>query len=285
MPEIINPREHDLGGFKVRRALPHANRRRVGPFVFFDHMGPHTFPQGEGIAVRPHPHIGLATVTWLWQGCIRHRDSLGSVQDIQPGDVNWMIAGSGIVHSERSPESLKDRAHPLHGLQTWLALPVEQAEMAPAFEHHPSSSLPRQSQEGVELTCVAGHGFGMRSPVSVQSDTLYVAIEMQDGAELEIPPEHVERALYLVEGEAELDGMPLPPWALVVLDEGSTPCLRAQGRARLMLCGGAPLGPRFVWWNFVASSRERIEQAKQDWAEGRFAHVPGESEFIPLPER
>lgn len=285
MPEIINPREHDLGGFKVRRALPHANRRRIGPFVFFDHMGPHTFPPGEGIAVRPHPHIGLATVTWLWEGCIRHRDSLGSVQDIQPGDVNWMIAGSGIAHSERSPESLKHAAHPIHGLQTWVALPVEQAEMAPAFEHHPSSSLPRQLQEGVELTCVAGHGFGMRSPVSVQSDTLYVAIGMEDGAELAIPPEHVERALYLVEGEAELDGMPLPPWALVVLDEGSTPRLRAQGRARLMLCGGAPLGPRFVWWNFVASSRERIEQAKQDWAEGCFAQVPGESEFIPLPER
>lgn len=285
MPEIIQPREHDLGGFKVRRALPHATRRRIGPFVFFDHMGPHLFPAGEGIAVRPHPHIGLATVTWLWEGCIRHRDSLGSVQDIRPGDVNWMIAGSGIVHSERSPEELQDSEHPIHGLQTWVALPIDQAEMAPAFEHHPAASLPRSQREGVELTCVAGHGFGMRSPVGVQSDTLYVGVEMQDGAELEIPPEHVERALYLVEGEAELDGMPLPSWALVVLDEGSTPCLKAVGRARLMLCGGAPLGPRFVWWNFVASTRERIDQAKLEWAEGRFARVPGETEFIPLPDR
>lgn len=285
MPEIITPREHDLGGFKVRRALPHATRRRIGPFVFFDHMGPHLFPVGEGIAVRPHPHIGLATVTWLWEGCIRHRDSLGSVQDIHPGDVNWMIAGSGIVHSERSPEALRDSEHPIHGLQTWLALPVEQAEMAPAFEHHPAASLPRIVRDGVDLTCVAGHGFGMRSPVSVQSDTLYVAIELQAGAELDIPPEHIERALYLVEGEAELDGMPLPSWALVILDEGSAPRLRAERRARLMLCGGAPLGPRFVWWNFVASTRERIEQAKQDWAADRFEKVPGESEFIPLPER
>jgi redox-sensitive bicupin YhaK (pirin superfamily) len=285
MPEIINPREHDLGGFKVRRALPHATRRRIGPFVFFDHMGPHTFSAGEGIAVRPHPHIGLATVTWLWEGCIRHRDSLGSVQDIRPGDVNWMIAGSGIVHSERSPEGLQEQAHPIHGLQTWVALPVEQAESAPAFAHHPAASLPRLARDGVELTCVAGHGFGMRSPVGVLSDTLYVAIEMQTGAELEIPPEHVERALYLVEGEAELDGMPLPHWALVVFDEGSAPRLRALGHCRLMLCGGAPLGPRFVWWNFVASSRERIEQAKRDWAEERFAKVPGETEFIPLPER
>lgn len=285
MPEIINPREHDLGGFKVRRALPHATRRRIGPFVFFDHMGPHTFPAGEGIAVRPHPHIGLATVTWLWEGCIRHRDSLGSVQDIRPGDVNWMIAGSGIVHSERSPEALTQQAHPIHGLQTWVALPAEQAEAAPAFAHHPAESLPRCVRDGVELTCVAGHGFGLRSPVGVLSDTLYVAIEMQAGAALEIPPEHIERALYLVEGEAELDGMPLPNWALVVLDEGSAPRLRAFGDCRLMLCGGAPLGPRFVWWNFVASSRERIEQAKLDWAEGRFAKVPSETEFIPLPER
>lgn len=285
MPEIINPREHDLGGFKVRRALPHATRRRIGPFVFFDHMGPHRFAAGEGIAVRPHPHIGLATVTWLWEGCIRHRDSLGSLQDIRPGDVNWMIAGSGIVHSERSPEDLHEQSHPIHGLQTWVALPEDRAEMAPAFAHHPADSLPKREAGGVHMTCVAGHGFGLRSPVAVQSDTLYIALELDAGASLSIPPEHVERALYLVEGEAELDGMPLPAWALVVLDGGSTPKLRASSDCRLMLCGGAPLGPRFVWWNFVASSRERIEQAKQDWAEGRFAEVPGETEFIPLPER
>ncbi|WP_395791183.1 pirin family protein [Aquimonas sp.] len=285
MPEIINPREHDLGGFKVRRALPDAKRRRVGPFVFFDHMGPHRFPVGEGIAVRPHPHIGLATVTYLWEGAISHRDSLGSQQDILPGDVNWMIAGRGIVHSERSPERFADQTHPIHGLQTWIALPEDRAEMAPAFEHHPAASLPSSERDGVRLVCVAGHGFGLRSPVSVQSDTLYVAIDLAAGAALPIPPEHVERALYLVEGEAELDAMPLPPWALVVLDADTTPVLRALSDCRLMLCGGAPLGPRFVWWNFVASSRERIEQAKLDWSEGRFERVPGETEFIPLPDK
>lgn len=284
MPDILKPREHDLGGFQVRRALPHVQRRSIGPFVFFDHMGPHTFPAGEGIAVRPHPHIGLATVTFLWEGCISHRDSLGCVQDILPGDVNWMVAGSGIVHSERSPERFAGQAHPIHGLQTWLALPEERAEIAPAFDHHPADSLPVHEDVGVRITCVAGTAFGMRSPVAVQSPTLYAALELQPGAHLELPPEHEERALYLVEGEAELDGMPLPQWALVVLDAGSTPRLTAGSRCRLMLCGGAPLGPRFVWWNFVASSRERIEQAKQDWREGRFAPVPGETEFIPLPD-
>lgn len=285
MPEILNPREHDLGGFQVRRALPHARRRSVGPFVFFDHMGPHEFPPGEGIAVRPHPHIGLATVTWLWEGCITHRDSLGFVQDIKPGDVNWMIAGRGIVHSERSPEHLQGQRHPIHGLQTWVALPTDHAEMAPAFEHHPANSLPRLEREGVQLTCVAGHGFGLRSPVPVQSDTLYVAIDMREGAELEIPDEHAERALYLVEGEAELDEMPLPQRALVVLDADSRPVLRAATDCRLMLCGGMPLGARLVWWNFVASSIERIDQAKADWRGQRFGHVPGETEFIPLPDR
>jgi redox-sensitive bicupin YhaK (pirin superfamily) len=286
MPRLLTGKEHDLGGFTVRRMIPQAACRSVGPFVFFDHIGPATLHGAQPVAVRPHPHIGLATVTYLWEGAMMHRDSLGSVQEIQPGDVNWMTAGRGIVHSERTPERLRDVPHAFHGLQTWVALPKDQEDCAPAFAHHPRASLPVVDCDGVCLRIVAGTAFGEASPVAVASDTLYVSIEIHDGGELVIPAEHAERALYAVEGEVFLDeSEPLPLNTLCLLEPGTLPLLNAKGKATVMLFGGAPLdGPRFVWWNFVASSRERIEQAKADWREGRTGQVPGETEFIPLPD-
>ncbi len=283
----IPPRVHDLGGgFTVKRLLPHAKLRSVGPFVFFDHIGPALLDAAHPLEVRPHPHIGLATVTYLWEGAIMHRDSLGSLQEINPGDVNWMTAGRGIAHSERTPERLLGKPHRMHGLQTWVALPREHEEAEPAFVHHPAATLPVVELPGAHLTIVAGHAFGERAPVAVLSDTLYVSIDLQAGAALTIPAEHRERALYPVAGELELDGEALPLEHLAVLEPGEEPMLRARTDARVMLLGGAPLdGPRHVWWNFVSSSRERIEQAKADWREGRFGQVPGETEFIPLPER
>lgn len=285
MPTFIAPRVQDLGGFSVRRLLPAAAARSVGPFVFLDEMGPHAFPAGTGIDVRPHPHIGLATVTYLWEGAILHRDSLGNALEIRPGDVNWMTAGRGIVHSERTPPQLRASGHRLHGLQTWVALPEDLEETAPDFAHHPAASLPQLERDGARLTVVAGQAFGARSPVAVHSDTLYVAIDLAAGARLSLPAEHAERAVYPVAGTLSLDGAPLPVGHLAVLQPGTEPVLAAGSDARLMLLGGAPLGPRRMWWNFVSSRAERIEQAKQDWSEGRFAPVPGEQEWIPLPER
>jgi redox-sensitive bicupin YhaK (pirin superfamily) len=285
MPEFHVPKIHDLGGFTVGRVLPNARRRSLGPFVFFDHIGPAMLEGEQPVAVRPHPHIGLATVTFLWEGAMMHRDSLGSVQEINPGDVNWMTAGSGIVHSERTPGRLSNKPHRFHGLQTWIALPKEHEEAEPNFEHHPAATLPQTAVDGVEITIVAGHAFGERSPVQVYSDTLYVSLLFDAGAQLRIPAEHAERALYPVEGHLTLDGLSLPNATMAVLDPGSTPLLRANAKSRVMLLGGAPLdGPRFIWWNFVSSSRERIERAKHDWAHDRFDPVPGETEFIPLPE-
>lgn len=285
MPLLITPRMHDLGGFTVGRVLPHAKRRSVGPFVFFDHIGPAILSGEQPVAVRPHPHIGLATVTYLWEGAMMHRDSLGSVQEIQPGDVNWMTAGRGIVHSERTPERLRGVDHAFHGLQTWVALPHEHEEAQPSFAHHPKATLPVIELPGITLTVVAGHAFGKRSPVQVLVQTLYVSVELKAGAELVIPAEHAERAIYLVKGELSLDGEPLPLNTLAVLEEGSEPAIRAKTNARLMLLGGEPLdGPRFIWWNFVSSSKQRIEQAKADWREGHVGQVPGETESIPLPD-
>ena len=284
MTTIIAPRVHDLGGFQVRRAVPSLQARSVGPFVFVDHMGPAVFAPGTGVDVRPHPHIGLATVTFLWSGTIHHRDSLGSAQDIEAGDVNWMTAGRGITHSERTPAGVREHEHPLHGMQTWVALPKPDEEAAAAFHHHPAATLPQQRRDGCWLRIIAGRGFGEESPVRVFSDTLYVAIDLASGAELDLDDSHAERALYLLEGEAQLDGVDLPVMHLVVLDPGSRPRLRARSPLKAMLLGGEPLdGPRHVWWNFVSSSRERIEQAKRDWLEGRFDPVPGDDEFIPLP--
>jgi redox-sensitive bicupin YhaK (pirin superfamily) len=286
MPDFLAPRIHNLGGFTVGRLLPHRQHRSVGPFVFFDHIGPAILGTKNAVDVRPHPHIGLATVTYLWEGAMLHRDSLGSVQEIQPGDVNWMTAGRGIVHSERTPQRLRGVDHPFHGLQTWVALPREHEEAEPAFAHHPKATLPVLGGDGVTLTIVAGHAFGERSPVRVLHDTLYVSMDLAEGAELVIPAEHGERALYPAQGELLLDDQPLPNNHLVVLEPGSLPLLFAKTAARVMLLGGAPLdGPRYVWWNFVSSSRERIERAKEDWRAQRMGQVPAESEFIPLPDQ
>ncbi len=285
MPQFFTPRLHDLGGFTVGRVLPNAKCRSFGPFVFFDHIGPAVLGGEHPVAVRPHPHIGLATVTYLWEGSMMHRDSLGSVQEIQPGDVNWMTAGRGITHSERTPERLRGIDQPFHGLQTWVALPREHEETEPSFAHHPKATLPTIALPGIRMTVVAGHAFGQRSPVQVLSDTLYVSIDLEPGATLRIPAEHIERGLYPVSGELQLDGESLPLNTLALLDPGSEPMLHATRAARVMLFGGEPVdGPRIVWWNFVSSNRERIEQAKSDWREGRFAAVPGETEFIPLPD-
>ncbi|RNF81719.1 pirin family protein [Montanilutibacter psychrotolerans] len=284
MTTIITPRVHDLGGFQVRRAVPSVQARSVGPFVFVDHMGPALFEPDHGIDVRPHPHIGLATVTFLWAGTITHRDTLGSVQDIQPGDVNWMTAGRGIAHSERTPTLLRAGHHPLHGMQTWVALPRGDEEIAPEFHHHPAATLPQRRHAGSWLRVVAGRGYGEESPVRVFADTLFVAIDLDPDAELALDDSHVQRALYLLEGVAQLDGADLPVQHLVVLDPGTRPRLRARTAVKAMLLGGEPLdGHRHLWWNFVSSSKERIEQAKLDWEADSFGTIPGEHERIPLP--
>jgi redox-sensitive bicupin YhaK (pirin superfamily) len=283
----IEARPRDLGGFSVRRVLPAPARKMVGPFIFFDHMGPADFAPGGGIDVRPHPHIALATVTYLFEGEILHRDSLGSLAPIRPGDVNWMVAGSGIVHSERTDPELRARGMRLHGIQSWVALPTEHEEIPPRFEHHPAHSLPRREADGVRLDVIAGKAFGMRSPVGALSDTLYVHALLEAGAVLRLPAEHAERGVYVVEGELDCDGDVLFPGTLAVLRTGGEVPLRAAERTRLMIVGGAKLeGERYVSWNFVSSSRARITRAEEDWRAGRFPKVPGdEHEFIPLPER
>ncbi|MBB6366463.1 hypothetical protein FHR56_001576 [Xanthomonas sacchari] len=286
MPTLIAPRVHDIGGFEVRRAVPSVQARSVGPFVFIDHMGPAVFEPGHGVDVRPHPHIGLATVTFLWSGEIGHRDSLGSDQVIRAGDVNWMTAGRGISHSERTPTALRAHAHPLHGMQTWVALPKSAEETAPAFYHHAAASLPQQRRDGAWLRVIAGRAYGEESPVKVFADTLNVALDLDADAELDLDARHAERSLYILEGEAQLDGVNIPARHLVLPEPGARGRLRAKTPLKAMLMGGEPLdGPRHLWWNFVSSSVERIEQAKQDWREGRFGTIPGDDqEFIPLPE-
>lgn len=287
MTSVIAPRTHDLGGgFEVRRAVPSLQARSVGPFVFVDHMGPALFEPGHGIDVRPHPHIGLATVTYLWSGAIAHRDSLGSDQVIVPGDVNWMTAGRGIAHSERTPGQARSDGHDLHGMQTWVALPKSDEEVAPEFHHHPAATLPQWRRNGAFVRVIAGRGFGDESPVRVYADTFNVALDLDADAELRIEDAHAERALYILEGEAQIDGTDVPEKHLVLLDAGTRPTLRAKTPLKAMLLGGEPLdGPRHMWWNFVSSSKDRIELAKQDWLDGKFGQVPGETEFIPLPQR
>jgi hypothetical protein len=282
--QILHGQLKDIGGFQVRRLLPDLRCRSLGPFVFVDEMGPAELPPGQGIDVRPHPHINLATVTFLFDGAICHRDSLGSVQDIEPGDVNWMVAGSGIVHSERTPAQLRGPGHRLHGLQTWVALPQADEEVAPVFNHHPAATLPELPGEGLALHLLAGSAFGLRSPVAVYSPTLYIAGRMAAGSALRLDAEHAERGIYLLSGELAIDGQRLQANSLALLKAGTEPTLHAGSDCEIAILGGAPLdGPRRLWWNFVSSRPERIEQAKADWREGRFASVPGETEFIPLP--
>lgn len=280
---VIEPRIRSLGELDVRRVLPAAERRMVGPFVFFDHMGPAVFPPGQGIAVRPHPHIGLATITYLFEGEIMHRDSLGYVQPIQAGAVNLMTAGRGIVHSERSPDMTA--ASRLHGLQSWVALPLELEETEPTFVHYPADSLPEQSIEGCTVRVVMGSAYGLQSPVLTYSPTLYFAATLPADAELTVLDEAPERAVYVVSGSVSIGGDTYGEGTLAVLCSGVPVRLRAATDTLAVVVGGAPLGPRHIWWNFVSSSEARIERAKRDWAEMRMGTVPGDDEFIPLPER
>ena len=280
----IVPAPRDLGdGFKVRRALPSLNRRMVGPFVFLDEMGPAKLAPGAGLDVRPHPHIGLATVTYLFDGEILHQDSLGVRQPIRPGDVNWMIAGRGIVHSERTPQALRAAGPRAWGLQAWVALPEHEEERSPAFRHHPQKELPYGDEAGTQVRVIAGEFLGLRSPVETQSALFYADVALEPGAQLAIAPDYEERAAYVVEGNVEINGAPFASGRLLVFRPATQVPIKAMSRARLMLLGGESLGARYIWWNFVSSSRERIEQAKQDWQAGRFGGVPGDPERIPLP--
>jgi len=282
--EIV-PRARDLGGFSVRRVLPAGRRQMVGPFIFFDHMGPATFEAGQGIDVRPHPHIGLATVTYLFEGEMLHRDSLGTVQVIRPGALNWMTAGRGIVHSERTPPELRQGPHRAVGIQAWVALPLPHEETDPAFAHHGEEELPLLEGEGARVRIIAGSLYGLQAPVATLSELFYADAALEDGATVPLPAEHEERAIYIAEGGVELAGEPFEAGRMLLFRPGGEIPLRARGRSRLLLLGGAALeGRRYIWWNFVASSRERIEQAKADWQAGRFDPVPGETEHIPLPE-
>jgi redox-sensitive bicupin YhaK (pirin superfamily) len=284
---VILPRAHDIGGFEVRRALPATQRQMVGPFIFFDQMGPGEFLTGKGLDVRPHPHIGLSTVTYLFDGAIQHRDSLGSDQSIVPGDVNWMTAGRGITHSERTAATARGHANPLYGIQSWVALPRAHEEMAPGFIHHGADALPVIEDGGARLRLVAGTGWGLRAPVLTPSELFYADAVLQPGAALKMPDDHEERAAYVVEGEVEIAGVRFEAGRMLLFRAKDSIALRAGAAgARLLLLGGAVMdGPRHLFWNFVSSSRERIEQAKADWKAGRFATVPGDDrEFIPLPE-
>lgn len=278
------PTTHDLGQFEVRRVLPARSRTMVGPFIFVDQFGPAQLDLGSGMDVRPHPHINLATVTWLFEGAIDHRDSLGSFSTIRPGQVNLMTAGSGIVHSERSPQSERDAGPRLYGMQTWLALPDGREEIAPAFEA--VSDLPVVEDRASRAIVIMGELWGERAPTTTHADTIYAEIHLAPGGAIPIEISADERALMLIGGEARLDGFPLKRFELSILQPDRDMTLSSESGARLMLLGGESFPtPRHVWWNFVSSSRERIQQAKQDWRNGRFPKVPGdEEEFIPLPE-
>lgn len=280
----VRGKVHDLGGFTVRRVLPSMACRSVGPFVFLDHIGPGRFEPGMGIDVRPHPHIGLATVTYLFEGALGHRDTLGSEQVIRPGDVNWMTAGSGIAHSERTPPPERAAGHGIHGLQFWVGLPESAEETAPEFHHHPAASLPSWEQDGIALRLMVGEAFGRRAPVKVYSPMFYVDARMPAGSRLAIDAPHEERGVLVLSGAVRIAGEDLPPGELAVLAPGVEVSVDAAADSRLVLFGGAPLGPRHMWWNFVSSSRERIERAKQDWRDQRFGAIAGETEFIPLPD-
>ncbi|RUU43383.1 pirin family protein [Mesorhizobium sp. M6A.T.Ca.TU.002.02.2.1] len=283
---MVIPNAKDIGGFQVRRALPTAKRRLVGPFIFFDRMGPAILRAGQALDVRPHPHIGLSTVTYLFDGKIRHRDSLGTEMVIQPGDVNLMTAGRGIVHSERTPQELRGAPMSVSGLQTWLALPDDKEEVDPIFENTAAMRLPEIDAEGVSGRVVIGAFSGLRSPVATASDTLYADLSLAPGASVKIPADAEERAIYTLEGEVSITGDRFPAERLLVFRPGDEIVVSSEGGAHFMLFGGASLGSkRYIWWNFASSSKERIEQAKEEWKTGRFDIVPGdEEEFIPLPD-
>lgn len=284
---VIVPRARDLGGFEVRRALPSARKQMVGPFIFFDQMGPALMQPGQGIDVRPHPHIGLATVTWLFDGSIYHRDSLGSSQPISPGELNWMTAGKGIVHSERTAPPELARERKVFGIQSWVALPKDHEETAPAFDHVEAHMLPVVDERGISARIIAGSLYGATSPVKTHSDLFYADVQMAAGSALPLPVDHEERGVYVAEGEVEVAEQIFEAGRLLVFRPGDHITLRARSNARVMLLGGEPMdGPRYIWWNFVSSSKDRIEAAKDDWKQARFAIVPGdETDFIPLPDK
>lgn len=283
---VIEGKVRDLGGFEVRRLLPSARQRMVGPIVFFDHMGPTQFAPGQGLDVRPHPHIGLATVTYLFEGEIMHRDSLGWVQAIRPGAVNWMTAGRGIVHSERTAAELRDSGSRLHGIQTWVALPAEHEEIEPSFHHHDADTLPVLERDGASLRLIAGAAFGARSPVLTFSPMFYLDAVLEQGARVAMPADYDERALYVAQGMVAVGSGRFSAGTLLVFEPGRPVDITAAEGSRAMLLGGAPMPEgRAIWWNFVSTSPQRIERAKADWKEGRFGQVPGETDFIPLPER
>ena len=286
--QILAPQEKDLGGgFMIRRLLPSPLRQSVGPFVFFDHFGPITSGPDDNHDVRPHPHIGLATVTYLFEGAMMHRDSTGVVQRIEPGAVNLMTAGRGIVHSERTPKDMLGKERRSHGLQLWLAVPTEHEDDAPNFQHAAGAEIPARDVDGVLVRVLIGSAFGLTSPVRMLSPTLYLDLnfELASGAVFTVSADAQQRALYSVDHDFELDGERVPAFTMVVLEEGSEPQLSAPRGARIILIGGTPLGHRFMVWNFVSSSKDRIAKAQDDWEAQRFERVPGETEFIPLPPR
>ena len=283
---VIVPRVRDLGGFEVRRALPHGKRQMVGPFIFFDQMGPVQFVAGQGMDVRPHPHIGLATVTYLFDGRIMHRDSEGNAQEIVPGAMNLMTAGRGIAHSERTPDMARQAGQKMLGIQSWIALPADQEEVAPSFQHFGAGVLPVVRDGGTKARVIAGSAFGARAPVESLSEWFYVEVELAAGTSAPLDDDYEERAVYLLEGEVQIAGDRFEGPRLLIFRPGDRITITALRHARMMFLGGDALdGPRYVWWNFVSSRKDRIEQAKDDWKTGRFAPVPDETEFIPLPER
>ncbi len=289
--QIIEPRQRDLGGFTVGRVLPFVSRRMVGPFIFFDEMGPSAFPAGEGIDVRPHPHIGLATVTYLFEGEILHRDNLGYEQVIRPGDVNWMTAGRGIVHSERTPADKRASGQSMHGIQSWVALPEEHEDTEPSFHHHAKDSLPVIENGGAHMRLIAGSAFGETSPVKTYSPMFYLGVEAGNGATIALPYDYQDRAVYILSGSLEIEGDAYDAGRMIVFEPDAAPLIKSRKKSTAMLLGGDQLGERRIWWNLVASSDARIEAARAAWGEaaarnqfeGVFALPPGEDEFIPLP--
>jgi hypothetical protein len=282
--QLIEPEIKDLGGFTARRSLPYLNRQMVGPFIFFDHLGPSVLPPNRGIDVRPHPHINLATVTYLFDGALMHRDSLGTVQSIQPGAVNWMTAGKGIVHSERSPDHDRHNEASIHGIQTWVALPVEYEETDPSFTHYPAETLPSWEENGAVIKLIVGQTRFYTSPVKVFSPILYLDVVLSANAHFTVPDGYSERAVYSVTEGLKINDELLEPYRFAILEPDNEIKVSAVAAARCIIIGGEPLGTRYKWWNFVSSRAERIEQAKADWRERRFANLPDETEFIPLPE-
>jgi len=285
MPQLLNADKKDLGGFSVRRALPNVDKQMVGPFIFFDHMGPAAFPSGKGIDVRPHPHIGIATITYLFEGSILHRDNLGFEQEIKPGDINWMTTGSGIVHSERETETVRNSEHRLHGLQLWIALPDEAQEIDATFHHHPKDTLPVFEYGDATIRLMAGEIYAHKSPVSTYSSMFYADVKLPNGSTLELPTDGQETGIYVIDGEVSISGKNYAAFNFIYISVDELATVTANGDANFVLIGGKPFKTeRFIWWNFVSNSKERIEQAKIDWREGKFGKVPNDDEFIPLPD-